>query len=29
MCDVFKETDEKCKIRTMCAYGILKSMSHA
>lgn len=27
--DVFKDSDKKCKIRTVCAYSMLKSMSHA
>lgn len=27
--DVFKDSDKKCKILKMCAYGMLKSMSHA
>lgn len=28
-CYVFKDSDKKCKIRTMCAYSMFKSMSHA
>lgn len=28
-CNVFKDSDKKCKIRTICAYSMFKSMSHA